>query len=732
MEISEAQGFAEQIKKNYIFALRSGLGVIAFWFALFAILSIARSISGTWLAVIANFSDADSALAATSALVIGLGGTVIIGAGDPGSIVFSAAFLFIVIPIALYYTLRAFHKGKQSKVSSAVTAGSYSALGSVLSLLAIVFFASGTFAETGISLGFVSLVPFVVTAFMGFASIPNAVASTVLSRLSNAGTTFNHAFRGTIKFLIAILVAAASYAALIMGTGLIASLEIWIWVVAALAAVLVLPTVGVLVIPIYLGSLTPIYLELSKFYPQFKSDYEWVSWAILIVAWIAVLVSAVRSANRGNIGSDLWFRHGLINLGVGALLTWLGSFRIKSDFPLDWVNSYSSVASNHSLMTIGLITLAGVLFGLLAHPKAKKLNHLLSTLGKIIRNVIDAALYIFALRWVTTLNHLKKKYRDLSYLLQKTIKYSLVSSLVSVFFVVGQALVPITGPLYDSENYADSKFVFALENGDASNLKDLTKSLGYTVLSSNGLGSETDLQVVDPQELLYEKEKAAREKRRARVEKTGEKFTEAETNKPAEQNLRQITWQKGAYFIQLDYDRSTSKNAFWGIIPQWDVRVTDLKMPEISLFNGSAPLKVLQVNGKAYFVDDVILLPGKVTLQAGTDATNFLTSNKVEVDLSKDNSAKFIIGLDTTKSVAIHREIETAMAAEYSGCTKFQYTALDEPALGAIDSSTGLPKLVAKARGVCTDENYGDLPFRVKSTGSYSVSNKTWTWTYEF
>ena len=736
-------------KLGYPLALRSAASIVTFWFLLYISFSIARSLSAPFVSTIGMVSDATIPALATIAMQLGLGGTLVgkTVVGDTGAS-FTAAMLLLIVPIALFYVMRALGRRYPASAITPVQSGAYSAAGAVLAVAGLAFLSSGENAvgTTTSSIGFAWIVPAVVAAALAFSAAPGAIKASIASRFSTSAKAFSGAFRGLAKFLVVVTVGVACYVALTMGTGLSTPAELWMWPLIALAFAIILPTATALLTPIFLGALVSYTgSALTTLTPQAltnplgalrETDYAWVSWTILGVSWLSVIVAAVRNGHRNPSNKSAWLHLAVINLVVALLLTWLGSFRISgSATAFDFLQAAPSFG-NEGFTTVAVFAGTGIVYGLLAHPALKTFVDLLySKVGVPIHRVIAGLVYIFGLRWIGPLDRLFKAISAQKFVVSKAIKYSLVGGLVGVFFLLGAPLAAVTAPLYDSENYADTALVTALRSGDATKLGKIVSIDGKTFLGSNGLGETAEINLTDPQEVEYQKALEAANKAHAEAVKKakGKDVADVKVDRPEEQHLRNITWgDKGKYFLNLKYAHSYSKAPFLTVVPQWDVSIVDSSLPQLTLTNGKVALHSIQVGKKAYLLSNVVILPGLAEVAAGVDSTNFLQSNKVMVNTAKDATADLKITLNTSKVQEIFSHTGEAMRREYSGCTTLDFTGKGTPTLGAVDASTGLPSLVIKGSGICDSKESGKLPYNVTATATYLVESNEWFYTYKF
>lgn len=736
-------------KSGYPLALRSAASIVAFWFLLFITFSIARSLSSPFVSMLATFSDATTPALATTALQVGLGGTVVVSGavGETGAS-FSLAALLLIVPIGLFYFMRALNRRYPSSAQTPVQAGAYSAAGAVLAIAGLAFLSSGenTIGAASSSLGFAWLVPAVVAAALGFSSTQGAVQASIAGRLTTAANALNGAFRGMSKLLVVLAVAGASYYALTMGTNLNPALPLWVWPLLALGFALALPTLSAILAPIFLGGLASFTSSaLNDFAVPVVTDplgalreteQAWVSWVILGVAWLAVIVAAVRNGYRNPSNKSAWIQLTLVNIVVALLLTWLGSFRVSGSSSLLGFMQAAPSFGNEGFTTVAVFAVAGLVYGLLAHPVMKPVVTLLfEAIGVPAGKFIKVLTFVFGFRWIAPLNRLWNAISAQKFVVSKSIKYALVGSVVGISFLLGPPLTAVTAPLYDSENYADGPLVSALRTGDATNLKKLVSIDGKTFLGSDGMGDSVQIDVTDPQEVAYQEAvaKAAKDHEAAVKKAKGKKVEEVKVERPEEQNLRNISWgPKGKYYLNLQYTRSWQKAPFLTVIPQWDVAITASKLPKLTLTNGKVELRSIQVGKKAYLLSDVVILPGETEVSAGVDTNQFLVSSKAKVNLDKDAKADLKITLNTAKTKEIGEYVQSAMKKEFSGCKTLTFKISGEPKLGVVDGISGLPSLNINGSGVCVSDETGKLPYDAKISGFYSVSAAKWTFSYKF
>jgi hypothetical protein len=735
-------------KSGYPLALRSAASIVAFWFLLFISLSVIRSLGAPFVSAIGLLNDATTPVLATTVLQLGLGGTVV-GTSTVGETTgtFTLAFLLLIVPIGLFYLMRSLSRRYPASAITAVQSGAYSASGAVLAVAGLAFLSSGetVISSTSASVGFAWIVPAVVAAVIGFSAAPGAIQSSIAGRLSVAAKAFNRAFRGLSKFLVVVAVASSCYSALSMGTGLQVSAQLWIWPLAALTFALVLPTLSALLTPLFLGALVSYTgSALTALTPQAatnplaalrETDYAWVSWLILGTAWLSVIIAAVRNGYRSPSNKSAWIHLPVVNVVVALLLTWLGSFRISGSASAFSFLQAAPSFGNEGFTTVAVFAMAGLLYGALAHPFMRPLvSFLFEVVGKPFSNVIKGLVFAFSLRWIAPLNRLWNAISAQKFILRKSIKYSLVFSLVGISFLLGAPLVSATAPLYDSENFADKPLVSALRSGDVAQLNKIVSIEGKTFLGSGGLGETEAINIVDPQDLAYDKAVAEAAKKHTSDEKAaGKPVAETKVERPAEENLRNITWgEKGKYFLNLKYSRSSSKAPFLTVVPQWDVAIVSSALPKLTLTNGKFTLSSIQVGKKAYQVSDVIILPGLAEVSAGVDSTNFLASSKVMVDTAKDAKADVKISLNASKSKEIFDYTSNAMRTQFTDCKSLTFKGSGSPSLAAVDYVTGLPGFVVKGSGVCDSTSSGTLPYNVVATAVYSVDENKWIFTYKF
>lgn len=736
-------------KSGYPLALRSAASIVAFWFLLFLTFNVARSLSAPFVSSLGVVSDATTPIIATTVLQIGLGGTVVVSgavAETGGSL--SVAGLLLIVPIGLFYFMRALNRRYPSNAQTPVQSGAYAATGAVIAIAGLAFLSSGqsVVGTATSSIGFAWLVPALVVAALAFSSVPGAIKGSVAGRLSTAANALNGAFRGMSKLLVVVAVTAASYYALTMGTTLNPAAPLWAWPLAALVFALALPTLSAIIAPIFLGGLvsftssalnvlTPAPLT-DPLGSLRETEHAWVSWVILGVAWLSVIVAAVRNGYRNPSNKFAWMHLTLVNVVVAALLTWLGSVRISGSYSaFNFIQATPSFG-NEGFTTVAVFAVAGLVYGLLAHPVMKPIvKFLFEGIGVPARKLIKALTFVFGFRWISPLNRLWNAISAQKFVISKSIKYALVGSVVGISFLLGPPLVAVTSPLYDSENFADGALVQALRTGDASKLEKLVSIEGKTFLGSAGMGDSVQIDLTDPQEVAYQEAltKAAKDHEAAVKKAKGKPVEDVKVERPAEQNLRNISWgPKGKYYLNLQYTRSWNKAPFLTVIPQWDVAITASKLPKLTLTNGKVELRSIQVGKKAYLISDVVILPGATEVSAGVDGTKFLVSSTAKVNLVKDAKADVKITLNAGKSAEIATYLQSAMRAEFTGCTTLTFKISGEPKLGSVDSRTGLPSLELKGSGVCQSTESGKLPYNVQASGIYSVSNNKWIFTYKF
>jgi hypothetical protein len=736
-------------KSGYPLALRSAASIVAFWFLLFISFSVARSLGVPYLSQLGLLNDATTPALATTILQIGLGGTVV-GAGsvEASGASFSLAFLLLIVPIGLFYVMRSLSRRYPATGGTPVQSGAYSAAGSVLAIAGLAFLSSGekVVGSIATSFGFAWIVPAVVAAILGFALAPGALKASVAGRFAASARALNFAFRGLSKFLVTLAVAGACYAALGMGTGLNQPAPYWVWPLVAIGFAIVLPTVSALSAPLFLGATvaygvssvipTGAQTTMNPLTTLRETDYAWVSWTILVVAWLAVLVAAVRNAYKNSGSKQAWLKLTVINVAVALVLTWLGSFRIAGSISgLSFLQAAPSFG-NEGFSTIAVFAIAGLVYGLMSHPVMRPLVVLLfEKVGAPAHKVIRGLVFVFGFRWVGPLNDLWAAIGRQKFVVRKAIKYSLVGSLVGLFFLLGAPLAAVTAPLYDSENFADTPLVTALRTGSTTQLVKLVSIDGKTFLGSNGLGDSAKIDLIDPQEVDYQKalDAAAKDHAAAVKKANGKQVPDIKVERPEEKHLRNITWgEKGKYYLNLQYLRSFNKSPFLTVVPQWDVAIVSSSLPKLTLTNGKSPLQSIQVGQKAYLLSDVVILPGLTKVSAGVDKNNFLQSSSIMVDLSKDSMADLKITLNSSKSQEISDLTKSEIAKANPICTTLSFATTGATTLGAVDSSTGLPVLLVKGKGVCDTADNGPIPYSVTATVTYSVIDGKWSFAFKF
>jgi hypothetical protein len=718
-------------KSGYPLALRSAASIVAFWFLLFITFSVARSLGVPYLSQLGLLNDATTPALATTILQIGLGGTVV-GSGSVATsgAAFSLAFLLLIVPIGLFYVMRSLSRRYPANGVTPVQSGAYSAAGAVLAVAGLAFLSSGerVVGSIATSFGFAWIVPAVVAAILGFAAAPGALKASAAGRFATSARALNGAFRGLSKFLVTVAVATASYEALSMGTGLNQPTPLWVWPLLALGFAIILPTVSALIAPLFLGATiaygvssvmsTGAQTTLNPLATLRETDHAWVSWVILVVAWLAVVVAAVRNAYKNPSSKQAWLTLTVVNIAVALLLTWLGSFRIRGSISALTFLQAAPSFGNEGFSTIAVFAIAGLVYGLMSHPALRPIVvFLFESVGATAHKAIRGLVFVFGLRWVGPLNKLWAAIGRQKFVARKAIKYSLVGGLVGVFFLLGAPLAAVTAPLYDSENFADTPLVNALRTGSTTELVKLVSIDGKTFLGSNGLGDSAKIEVIDPQEVEYQKALKA----------------DTKANRPEEKHLRNITWgDKGKYYLNLQYLRSYTKAPFLTVVPQWDVSIVSSSLPKLTLTNGKVPLQSIQVGHKAYMLSDVVILPGLTKVSAGVDKNNFLESSSFMVDLTKDAKADLKITLNASKSQEISDLTKGEILKANPICTKLSFATTGATALGAVDSSTGLPGLVVKGKGVCDTADNGPIPYSVIATGTYSVTDGKWSFNFKF
>jgi hypothetical protein len=680
---------------------------ILFWVILFGATSAIRTALVSATIAAAGIGDDSVAMSATGLLVIGLGGTAVVAANDALTGASFAAPLLLV-PILYWSFLRFASKRFTPTNQSRLVSGQFTALGAGLAIVLIVKLSDGlqTVAGSTVQVSYVWILPALIAALIGFFAVPGARDSISWQLAANTTTTLVGAFRGFAGFLIFLSVAGLSYMALRMGTGAMNSIELWQWALIVLAIAAAVPSAAAAGLPIILGA--GVVAAQSAFgtpltQSGFFTDYEWVRWAAIGVAWLVVVIVAFKRANAGQVSKQYWWQYPLVFAFLGAFIAWATSIRAVGQIDLAiWKGTLGFIAGAEFLGSLALFALAGLVFGIVSHPVLQTfVKAITRTVGAPVARAAIGFKRTFTLGNISKLDRARSGYRALPYVARKLVKYSVALSLVAVSFFSGPVLASATSGLYQNENSPENNLVATLKTGDpklGAHLYNLDNEK-FQFLESTGLGESASVEV-------------------KKDEKSG-KVT--------------VSW--GDYSITLSARKAYYLDDFLGVIPQYEGVIEETKLPSVRLKFGDQNLAYADVNGKPVAVYDLVFLPGNVALKAGTDEQGYLESNSVVADVSKDQTVAMQITVAEGKQEEIAKAAQDYMVDNVD-CNDFSFGKTSSVKVGTKVSGSELPKLVSTGTGKCNYEDYfGELTpisFKYVATGAYNLESSEWSWTYKF
>lgn len=696
--------FKGQIFRAQIAGLFS---ITSLWLITFAVLAALRSAFIEWVPTLTSVSDGSTALSASTFLFTGLGGTVFVAAAKSLA-GYSAAAPLLLVPLALFAISKSVQKRVIGPAPASSNFGLHSGLGALVGLWLINFLSVGTQTVAPgavLNLGFVWVVPAVAAFVIAYAAAPGAANNALFVQIKTTFAPVGAAFRGSVNYVTFVAVLALSYQSLKMGTQLIDSAEFWQWALAFLAAAVVVPSAAAFLMLVALGAgVTYNFLGTSTIINFVEGDYYWVRWVVIGFAWFAVLVSAGRSATVNATDKSLWWKRLLAGAVLGAVASWLVSLRLSGSLGFSFFDGISGTIQAQNAFVVLWFALAGLVHGSLAHPKAASLAKALNVvIAKPTAVVISVLRYIFTLAFIPAISRFKRTIRKAPAFAKALVKYPILIGLVGLAFSAGEPLVQITKPFYDNRDLATISFSNALSTGSTKGITRYTddKSGRYdAILGSTGLGATNPILIKNE------------------VTEQGDELTK-------------LSWNKGKNFVQIANFRS-DKDPFLTVVPQWSAIIVNAKVPSVRLKSGKKNwLHTLEVAGKTYDLNRVLILPGKVEVKAGVDKTRFLKSTSTTIDASDNVVGRVTIALDTKKNDLIFANLNKAMKEEFSGCTKLGFKPFGKAKLGSGTSFSGLPTLSLRATGTC-DDGSGPFPYKVTATGVLKSDYSVWTWTYKF
>lgn len=687
--------------------LTGSISTLAFWAVLFTFSATVRSLLVNWFAVASGFGDDSIAMSATGLLITGLGGTVVAAAANDLTGASFAAPLLLV-PILLWAGTRSVAKKFTPSSQSRITSGLFTALGSAAAILFVSKLSDGlqTVAGSSINVTYVWILPVIVAALIGFIATPGAIDSTPLAALVSTAKTLVRSYRGLVGFLIFVTFAGMCYVAIRMGTGAAEPVGLEIWALIALALVIAIPSAAAVGLPLFLGAssvATQSIVESPVFTTGLIEDFEWVRWTQIGFAWLAVIIAAIRSANRGQVSKQLWWQHALLTSIAGAIVAWAASIRGvgQIDLPI-WQGKVGFVFGADAVMTIALFGLAGLIFGLIGHPNFVSTNAILTgKIGKPISSLGRFLTNFFTLKGIAALDGIRTVYGQLAFVARKTIKYTIAFGLVGICFLSGAPLAAATSALYENEDSPRANLIAALQTGDPKKVENIFNTDGepFVFLASSGLGEGAKISV----------------------------------SKDTESPKTTLSW--ADYSIKLHTRKSSTLPDFLGIIPQHEGVIEELDLPKAKLKFGDQQLTYVDINGKAVDINKLAILPGAVTLKAGVDRDGYLKSNSVTADLSKDAVVSISLSIADDKEELIAKAAQGYLS-DGNECTGMKFTATKAARIGTKVSGQGLPNLVTSGAGKCNYHEYtGEIvpiTFNYVATGTYSFESNAWSWTYKF
>jgi hypothetical protein len=680
---------------------------VVFWAALFALSSLILVIAQDYVPGASYLSDELSPFSATSTLLVGLGGTAVISTSGIGAT--STAMALVLIGWLYYLSLKfASAKFVTPKFGNTASVATSAGLGSafVIGLLGVLSSGSQNIGGANIHYSMVWVVPVCVSFILTFATIADASAYSITRSIKAFLAPIISGYKGSLGLVVFISWLAFDYLALRMGTTLIPTWEIWQWAVLLLAWALVVPTLNLMLIPLWFSVPFVVASPVVYYFNSFDSNptLSWVKWVALGVALLSVVISAIKAGVSNESNKNYWWQFATLGLFGGLVYGWLSSIRVSGQLTTYTYGLLSSLTGPNVVWTAVLFAVFGLLVGWALHPSmVESMQTLEKVLVKPVFSVLHFIKAIYTFQWVPGVKNLKAFGSKQPHLVKRVFRRAVAVLVILGFFAVGQPFAYVTRPFYDNQFFAEPIIEKALQTGDTKVIsKLLSANAGYdAALPSTGVGATT-------------------------------KFT---VENLADDEHRKLSWAKGKYSVSVAAYRSVTKAPYLTVVPQWDAEITTATLPTLKIQSGKHDLKYIDIKGVAYKVDRTLLIPGGAKVRAGLDDKGYLKSSTVKVVIGKSKVAKVILSLDDKKGKVIHAAILSDESPK-SGCSPFTMNASKPAKLGAW-KGTDLPTIVEKGRGKCTQDDYytGEkttFAYGYTATGTFHFNTGKWTWKYAF
>jgi hypothetical protein len=430
-----------------------------------------------------------------------------------------------------------------------------------------------------------------------------------------------------------------------------------------------------------------------------KNDGQWLAWLIVSVAILTVLSSSLKSAALSAANENGWWLGAGVGFALGVSTTYFAT-AVAGASLFGYSLPITQDLSPTPWLMVAIFTAIGLIRGLLLHPAVKPLTSwLVGSVTPTWRKLLETlSLQNNGLR-VKVQSHFAGKH----IVVRKLAKYTIVSLLVTFFWVSGQPLAAVTSPLYDNAHKATDRFSSALKSGEVKDISDYF---------SNGTGTQVDAVfastgLVDDSTLSVEALK---------------------TIDPSDK----IAWANGAFYIEVSSTKSYTKAPFLGLIPQWDAAITSAHLPKATATYENQQVLTTLYKGRKVVLARTFFLPGQVTWTPETDKSGFVKAEEVKFDSTKNATFDLKFSLDSSKIDAIKASLYKDFQKQFT-CKTATLDALKNTALGKYSNDSGLATINTSGTGKCdAGAGVGVIPFNYTAVGSYMASTKTWIWDFNF
>lgn len=679
--------------------------VVSLWFILFLIALAGQAIASSIASTSIGLGVLGSAASAAVTLVVGLGGSIYATSQD--ATVASLSFPNLVIPIGLWLLFKFTGRRFVARENRSVSNGIYFAVGAALSLLVVTAAAGSAQNIAGVylSLGLNTLIPLFVVALMAYVSFSGTEKWPLLSYTAQNFRQYLGSVKRFQRVLWRSVFIASLYVALTMGTGLTTESPIWVWLVAGVALLVLMPTAAVVVGPFFLGvaiSNSDIFQAGAAFASakQWENDGQWISWGIVVFAALIAVASSIKSAANSPEDKNGWWKSAALGIGFGLAIALLGSVNININF---LSLNYSQNLGLNAVALLVVFGLAGLVRGLFQHPV---LHSIAKALDESPGSEVRKLSALLALQNWSVRKGIQDFYSTKHFVVRKLAKYTAVMASIGLLFALGHPLALVTQPLYDNAGTGVARFEHALKSGDVKEVKPYFDDISYgnveAVIASSGLGDNSDLKI-----------QAVKD----------------------EENTKKLSWNKDKFFLVIASAKSTTKEPFWGIIPQWDATISDSNLPTVTGKYNDVVVTNILYGKKVVTLNKIFFVPGKVNWTPDSDKDGFVTNFAQNFDSSKNVALKFDFQLTSGKETAIKNSMAKSFKEEFSDqCKSVDLKPVAKIALGNYAGYSGTVLLRASGKGSCDTKttDQGIIDFSYDAVGSYSAEKQKWNWTFLF